>query len=604
MRWSKYFVPTAKETPKDATAPSHVLMLRAGLIRQLAAGTYTYLPLGYRTLRKVEAIVREEMNRAGAIELHMPVLHPISLWEETNRVQAMGDVLLRLGGPPGDWRPNTVLGPTHEEVITDIARAYLVSYKQLPINLYQIQTKFRGEARPKSGVLRTREFLMKDAYSFHADKDSLDAEYDNMYRTYCRIFGRCGLPYVAVQAESGAIGGDVSHEFMVLTDAGEDQVVISENGDYAANLERATAAPLAAVPAEMKPLELVHTPGHGRVEDVCAFMGTTPGEMIKTLIYVSVPADTLKDAPAPRPKRIVALVRGNHDINEFKLNRAAGMKVELADPQVIEEVTGAAVGFAGPQGLIDKVDLLIVDNDVATMRNAATGANKTDYHVKNVNPGRDFPLSGDKVVLADIRNVVEGDLSPTESGYPLRLRTAIEIGHVFKLGTKYSSAMQATFLTKEGKPQPLIMGCYGIGVNRIIAAAIEAHHDANGIVWPMSIAPFHVLVLALDPRDEQVLRTAVEIHDQLEAAGLDVLLDDRDERAGFKFKDADLIGIPLRVIVGKKSLNEGAVEFSHRKDDVKQRFAPTEVVEHVRRLYTQEMEELMRAPLLPAANGD
>jgi prolyl-tRNA synthetase len=604
MRWSDYFIPTAKETPKDATAPSHVLMLRAGLIRQLAAGIYTYLPLGYRTLRKVEAIVREEMDRAGAIELHMPVLHPISLWEETNRVEAMGDALLRLGGPVGDWRPNTVLGPTHEEIVTDIARAYLSSYKQLPINLYQIQTKFRGEARPKSGVLRTREFLMKDAYSFHADKDSLDAEYDNMYRAYCRIFGRCGLPYLAVQAESGAIGGDVSHEFMVLTDAGEDQVVISENGDYAANLERATAAPLAAVGGEMKPLAMVHTPGHGRVEDVCAFMGTTPGDMIKTLIYVSAAAGAAGQGGRARPKRAVALVRGNHDINEFKLNRTAGMKLELADPHVIEEVTGAAVGFAGPQGLIERVDLLIVDTDVATMRNAATGANKTDYHVKNVNPGRDFPLEGDKVVVADIRNVVEGDLSPTESGYPLRLRTAIEVGHVFKLGTKYSAAMQATFLTKEGKPQPLIMGCYGIGLNRIIAAAIEAHHDSNGILWPMSIAPFHVLVVALDPRDEQVMRTATEIHDQLSAAGLEVLFDDRDERAGFKFKDADLIGVPLRVIVGKKSLAAGAVEFSHRKDDVKHRFKPSEVIEHVRQLYAAETEELLRAPILPASNGD
>ena len=632
MRWSRFLIPTTKETPKDATAPSHVLMLRAGLIRQVAAGVYSYLPLGYRALRKVEAIVREEMNRAGAIELHMPVLQPLSLWDETGRTEAMGDVLLRLGGPPGDWRPNTVLGPTHEEVITEIARAYLNSYKQLPVNLYQIQTKMRGEARPKSGVLRTREFLMKDAYSFHADKQSLDAEYDKMYQTYCRIFSRCGLPYVAVEAESGAMGGDVCHEFMLLTDAGEDQVMLSDNGDYAANLERATCAPSSAGPpspaanvaassagppspasdAELKLLEEVHTPGHGRVEDVCNFMGTQPAQMIKTLIYV---AQSEPEAPAtgqnvaaglrpgrskPQTLRIVALVRGDHEINEHKLNRsltvaalkATGLTLELADPATIEELTGAEVGFAGPQGLIDRVDKLIVDRDVATMRNAASGANKTDYHVKNINPGRDFPLEGEKVVVADIRNVVSGDLSPAGSGSPLRLRTAIEIGHIFKLGTKYSTAMQATFLTQDGKPRPLIMGCYGIGVNRIMAAAIEANHDQGGIIWPMSIAPFEVLVLALDPRVEEVRQTATEIHDQLAAAGINVLLDDRDERAGFKFKDADLIGIPLRVIVGKKSLSAGGVEVNHRRDNAKEKFAPAAAVEHVVKTVRAEQAQL------------
>ncbi len=606
MRLSRYFIPTTKETPKDATAASHVLMLRAGTIRQLAAGLYSYLPLGYRTLRKVEAIVREEMDRAGAIELHMPVLQPLALWEETGRVAAMGDVLLRLGGPPGDWRPATVLGPTHEEVITDIARAYLNSYKQLPINLYQIQWKFRGEARPKSGVLRTREFLMKDAYSFSADKASLDGEYDRMYAAYCRIFGRCGLPYLAVQAHSGAMGGDVSHEFMVLTDAGEDRVVLSENGEYAANMEQASAAPLVRVPAEPKELELVHTPGHGRVEDVCSFMGTTPEQMIKTLIYATPQpvGETGKGTAPPRRQVMAALVRGNHEINEIKLHKAAGVTLELADPQTIEQVTGAAVGFAGPHGLIDRVDRLLIDRDVTTLVNAATGANRTDYHVKNVNPGRDFPVSGEKVTVADLRNVVEGDLSPTGSGYPLRIRTAIEIGHVFKLGTKYSSSMQATFLTREGKPQPLIMGCYGIGLNRIVAAAVEAHHDAGGIVWPMSITPFHVIVLALDPRDERVMQTASRLHDELEAAGLEVLLDDRDERAGFKFKDADLIGIPLRVIVGKKSLAEGTIEFSHRKDDVKQRLAPDQVVAHVRRLYDEEMAVLDRGEPSPMTQSD
>jgi prolyl-tRNA synthetase len=604
MRWSQFFIPTSKETPKDAIAASHVLMLRAGLIRQVAAGVYCYLPLGYRTLRKVEAIVREEMNRAGAIELHMSVLMPIEWWEETGRTAAMGDTLLRLGGPAGDWRSQTVLGPTHEEQVVDIARAFVNSYKQLPINLYQIQTKFRGEARPKSGVLRTREFLMKDAYSFHVDKASLDEGYLKMYDAYCRIFGRCGLPYVAVEADSGPIGGESSHEFMVLTEAGEDTVAITENGDYAANTERATFFSEAhrhdGTPAPgangdgLEPLRDVHTPGAGRVEDVCRVLGTTPAQMIKTLIYTGTrPASdgANRDGkgrrdPATETLRVVALVRGDHDVNEIKLRKAAqalsgvsGLALEMADARVIEELTGANVGFAGPQGITQRFregDLLIVDREVTHARNAASGANKTDYHVVGVNPGRDFPLQGPNVAIADIRMVVEGDLSPTGSGSPIRLKTAIEVGHVFKLGTKYSDAMNAAFLTKEGKPAKFIMGCYGIGLNRIVAAAIESNHDDNGIIWPMGIAPFEVVVIALDPRDEQAMSVATGIYNDLMAAGVDALFDDRDERAGFKFKDADLIGIPLRIVVGKKSLAEGVVEFSSRRDSVKHSLTPAQ----------------------------
>jgi prolyl-tRNA synthetase len=600
MHWRNYFIPTTKETPKDATAASHVLMLRAGLIRQEAAGVYAYLPLGYRALRKVEVIVREEMDRAGAIELHLPALTPWSLWVETGRSRTMTDILLRIAGPEGDWRSSLVLGPTHEEVITEIARAYLKSYKQLPINLYQIQHKFRGEARPKSGVLRTREFLMKDAYSFHYDKPSLDKEYDNMYAAYCRIFGRCGLPYLAVEAESGAMGGDMSHEFMVLTDAGEDRVAISESGDYAANLERATAAPPA--PASDVPpatVKLVHTPNAGRIDEVCPVLGAQPRDMIKTLIYTSVlpPENVAAGAPAGRGSekrlRVVALVRGDHEINEHKLHKAAGVALELADPAVIEEVTGAAVGFAGPHALIDKIDKLVIDRDVAGMRNAATGANKTDYHVTGVNPGRDFPLSGEKVVVADIRTVVDGDRSPKGDGGPLRLRTAIEIGHVFKLGTKYSDAMGAWYLDAHGKTQPLIMGCYGIGLNRIMAAAVEAQHDDDGIIWPMSIAPFQVLVIALDPRDEQAMQVARQVHDELTAAGIEVLLDDRDERAGFKFKDADLIGLPLRVVVGKKSLAAGGVEVSHRRTPGEKQLMPAAAaVQHVIQQVRAELAKL------------
>lgn len=598
MRWSQFLIPTTKEVPKDAVVPSHQLMLRAGLIRQLAAGIYSYLPLGYRTLRKVEAIVREEMNRAGAIELHMPVLHPKELWQQTGRTAAMGDVLLGLrpvkDGDEGDWRAQTVLGPTHEEPVTEIARAYLNSYKMLPVNLYQIQVKFRGEARPKSGVLRTREFLMKDAYSFHRDKESLDEGYQRMYDAYCRIFARCGLPYVACEAESGPIGGDASHEFMVLTEAGEDMVALTENGDYAANTERAVCAPLPAneprVSAsaatsmgasgdELLPMQDVHTPNQRTIDEVCAFLKVPASRMMKTLIYIETPKpDNAKTPKQAAPIPTVVLVRGDHEVNENKLNRVAGARLELADDKAITALTGAAVGFAGPHTL-GKTGVpyrLIVDQAVSVMRNAATGANKTDYHTINVNPGRDFPLQGENVTVADVRNVVDGDLSPTGSGSPIRLKKAIEIGHVFKLGTKYSDAMKATFLDNDGKPKSLIMGCYGIGLNRIMAAAIEAHHDEAGIIWPASIAPFNVLIVALDPREEDVMNTAQKLHDELEASGIDVLFDDRDERAGFKFKDADLIGIPVRITVGRKSLADGVVELKRRDSADVEKIAPGE----------------------------
>ncbi|HPF40984.1 MAG TPA: proline--tRNA ligase [Phycisphaerae bacterium] len=607
MRWSQFFIVTSKETPKDATAASHRLMLRTGMVRQLAAGIYSYLPLGFRSLRKVERIVREEMNRAGAIELMMPVLHPIDLWEETGRVAAMGDVLLRLGGPEGDWRSQTVLGPTHEEIITEISRAYLKSYKQLPINLYQIQVKFRGEARPKSGVLRTREFLMKDAYSFHDSVESLDEGYQKMYDAYCRIFARCGLPYAPVEAESGPIGGDASHEFMVLTDAGEDLVALTENKDYAANTERAVCAPLPQDNAEMAAIEEVHTPNQRTIDEVSAFLKTTPSKMIKTLVYLGTPPTTgKKNAPA-EPAVFVALVRGDHDANENKLNRAAGkvwtaanggdgasISLELADEGTIRRLTGADVGFAGPHTL-DASGVpyyLIVDQGVAVMRNGATGANKTDYHAANVNPGRDFAIEGPRVVVADIRNVVDGDLSPRGGGSPIRLRKAIEVGHVFKLGTKYSDSMGATYLDRNGKAKPLIMGCYGIGLNRIMASAIEANHDDGGVIWPMSIAPFQALVVALDPREEEVMQTAGRIHDALEAAGVDTLLDDRDERAGFKFKDADLIGFPVRVTVGRKALADGVVEVKLRSSDEIEKLAPDAAIDRVKSLVADAMNAL------------
>lgn len=604
MLWSHYFIPTTKEIPKDAVVASHQLMIRAGLIRQLAAGIYSYLPLGYRALRRVEAIVREEMDRAGAVELHLPVLHPIDLWEQTGRTAAMGDTLLRLAGPEGDWRSQTVLGPTHEEPITEIARAYLNSYKQLPINLYQIQVKFRGEARPKSGVLRTREFLMKDAYSFHDTLESLEEGYAVMYAAYCRIFSRCGLPFVAVEAESGPIGGSASHEFMVQTNAGEDTLARCQACGYAANIEKAEYASAPASTAEMEPIREVHTPDQRTIDEVTAFLGLTADRMIKTLVYTETAGAA---APAAQPRAsvpVVVLVRGDHEVNENKLNRVAGTKLELADPDTIEKLTGAAVGFAGPHAL-DKSGVpyrLVVDQAVAAMRNGATGACKTDYHVTGVNPDRDFRLAGEQVAVANVRSVTRGDRC-ARCGGPLEFQTCIEIGHVFKLGTKYSDALGATYLDRNGKARPLIMGCYGIGLNRIMAAAVEAHHDAEGIIWPMSIAPFEVLIVALDPRAEDVMATARRLHDDLTAAGIDVLFDDRDERAGFKFKDADLIGVPVRITVGRKALADGVVELKPRTASTLERLPPTEALRRAVQLVQEEKSKLNAAAAEAAARG-
>ncbi len=574
MRWSQFFIPTMKEVPADAAAASHVLLIRAGLGRQLAAGAYIYLPLGYRVLRKVEQIIREEMNRAGAIELFMPALAPAELWKETGRYATFGAPLIRL--PGAAWRQDFVLSPTHEETITEIARTFIKSYKQLPVNLYQIQTKFRDEERAKSGVLRTREFQMKDAYSFDADKAGLDLSYQKMYEAYCRVFDRAGLSYMIVEAESGPIGGDVSHEFMVVTDAGEDVVVMTGDGSYAANVERAEVAPLPDEgcdgPAKLKE---VHTPNMKSIEQVSAFLACRPEDMIKTIVY-------LGDG-----EPLVALVRGDHEVNEAKLARAAGVSgVEPADPQTIRQVTGAEVGFAGPVGLKAR---MIVDQAVSVMHNAVTGANRTDYHVVGVNAGRDYQINE----VADVRVAVPGDRAP--SGDPLIFKKCIEIGHVFKLGTKYSEAMGATFLDGDGKARPMIMGCYGIGLNRIMAAAMELHHDEAGLIWPMSIAPFQVLIVALDVRDEEVMDVASRLHDELEASGIEVLLDDRDVRPGPKFKDADLIGIPLRVTVGKKSLKDGVVEIKARDSDELRRLLPSQACVAV--------EQRVRAALAAASGG-
>ncbi|MDI6450810.1 proline--tRNA ligase [Anaerobaca lacustris] len=551
MRSSQMLIPTVKEVPADAEIPSHQLMLRAGLIRKVASGTYTYLPLGWRTLKKIIEIVREEMDRAGAQEILVPCLQPRELWQQTGRDADYGETMCRLQDRHGRWN---VLGPTAEEVFTFHASHEINSYKQLPINLYQISPKFRDEFRPRFGVLRSREFMMKDAYSFDANPESLHKSYMAMYDAYCRVFKRCGVEYVIVEAETGEMGGSGSHQFTVPCASGEDTTVYTEDGSYAANLEKAAVDPLPKQPADpnIPAPEDVHTPHVGTIEAVCDFLKTKPSEMIKTLIY------------SVGDKAVAALVRGDHDVNAEKLTQVlGGAHSELADEATIQKVTGAKVGFAGPVGLAGKVSRLIVDHAVAAMAVGVTGANRSDYHTKNVVPGRDFPLDGDNVVVADVRNAVQGD---TYQGKPLLFKRGIEVGQVFKLGTKYSRKLGATFLDEHGVEQPCLMGCYGIGINRIMASAIELYHDENGIVWPISIAPFEVLITPVNQDDAAVSEAAERIYTELKAAGIDVLLDDRDLRGGVKFKDADLIGIPVRITVGKKSVVEGNVEIKRRTE--------------------------------------
>ena len=550
-------IPTVKEDPGDAETVSHKLMIRAGLMRKVASGTYTYLPLGWRSLLKVIAIVREEMNRAGAQEILVPCLQPIELWQQTGRDIDYGPTMFRFEDRHG--RKN-VLGPTAEEVVTYLAANEIKSYKQLPINLYQISQKFRDEFRPRFGPVRSREFIMKDAYSFHADSECLDKEYWNMYETYKRIFKRCGLDFVIVEAESGEMGGSGSHQFTVPCESGEDTIVYTEDGSYAANLERAAIDPLLRNEGRgtkdegrrFPPMQEVHTPGIGSIEAVCTFLKTKPKDMIKTLIYAA------PDGP------VAALVRGDHEVNPEKLTQVLGGKhAELADLTTIEKVSGAKVGFAGPIGIANKVSKMVIDYAVAAMPVGVTGANKTDYHIKNVVPGRDFLLEGNNIIVTDIRYATEGD---THNSKKLLFKKGIEVGQVFKLGTKYSEKLGAKFLDENGVEKPCLMGCYGIGINRILASAIELGNDKNGIIWPISIAPFEVLVTCVNQEDPQVAGVAEKIYRQLLDKGIDVLLDDRLERGGVKFKDADLIGIPIRVTIGKKSVAEKSVEIKLRSE--------------------------------------
>ncbi len=544
MRYSQLLVPTIKETPAEAEVISHQLLLRAGYIRKLTSGLYTYLPLGLMALQRVAAIVREEMNRAGAQELLMPMVQPADLWQESGRWQKYGPELLRFKDRHGR---DYCLGPTHEEVITDIARRELQSYRQLPTNLYQIQTKFRDEIRPRFGLMRGREFVMKDAYSFDADDKGASISYEKMKEAYHRIFARCGLSFRAVEADTGSIGGSYSHEFMVLADTGEDTLVICNDCDYAANVEKAAVVlPEADTPSEEKqPLARVETPGMKKVERVADFLGVSPRDIIKTMIF-------LVDG-----EPVAALVRGDRQVQEVKLkNLLHATEVEpMADDEVWKQ-TKLPVGYMGPVNIPVR---LIADQEVMRMVNGVAGANEKGMHLTGVNPGRDF----EPELVGDLRQITTEDGCPVCGG-GLSLTEGIEVGHIFKLGTTYSKAMKATFQDRDGVEKPFVMGCYGIGVSRVVAAAIEQNHDENGIIFPLPLAPFQVIVLNLGVKDASISEAAERLYTDLQARGVEVLLDDRDERPGSKFKDADLLGIPYRATVGKTFAKEGMIELRLR----------------------------------------
>lgn len=557
MRASRYLIATQKETPADAEIISHQLMLRAGLIRKLASGLYTWLPAGLKVLRKVEKIVREEMDKSGAQEVLMPAIQPAELWQESGRWDFYGGELLRINDRHGR---DFCFGPTHEEVITDLVRNELKSYKQLPANFYQIQTKFRDERRPRFGVMRAREFLMKDAYSFHLDTDSLNETYQVMHRTYCAIFDRLGLDYRPVQADSGAIGGSASHEFHVLASSGEDDIVFSSGSDYAANIEKAEAvAPAGERPAASEELEEVATPDQKTIVEVSEFLGIPANRTVKTLVVKG-------EADEEGQSGLIALVlRGDHTLNDIKAENLAGVAepLTMATDEEIKAATGFEPGSLGPVGLKLPV---IVDRSAAHLADFVCGANKNGYHLKGVNWERDLPVAR----VEDIRNVVEGDPSPDGQG-TLEIRRGIEVGHIFKLGNKYSQAMNATVLDENGKSTILEMGCYGIGVSRIVAAAIEQNHDEQGIIWPEAIAPFEVALVTLNAHKSDVVREAGDkLYEQLRQAGFDVILDDRNERPGVKFADMELMGIPHRIVVSERGLKAGTLEYKGRRDADKQ----------------------------------
>lgn len=549
MRASQFFISTTKEAPSDAELISHKLMLRAGLIKRLGSGLYTWMPLGLRVLRRVEAVVREEMNRAGAIELLMPAVQPAELWQETGRWAVFGPQMLKI---KDRHQRDFCFGPTHEEVITDVARREIKSYRQLPVSFYQIQMKFRDEIRPRFGVMRAREFLMKDAYSFHASRDSLIDTYQTMYAAYTRVFTRLGLTFRAVAADTGAIGGSGSHEFHVLADSGEDLIAYCPDSDYAANVELAEAlAPATPRAAPQETLREVDTPKQTTCEDVAALLDIPLTRTVKLIAVIA------------GEQMVVLLLRGDHMLNEVKLGKLEGMAdFRLANEAEIRAVFNCPPGFLGPVGLDRAQIRVIADRTVAAMSDFVCGANKPKFHLAGVNFGRDLPEPGS---VADIRNVVPGDPSPDAKG-TLQLCRGIEVGHVFQLGNTYSQAMNATYLDEAGKSQAMEMGCYGIGVSRIVASAIEQHHDDRGIIWPTSMAPFLLVIVAIGIGKSEMVKTAADtLYAELTAAGFDVLLDDRDERPGVMFADAELIGIPHRVTIGERGLKDGMIEYQPRR---------------------------------------
>ena len=546
MKMSNMLISTLREVPAEAEIDSHKLMLRAGMMRKMAAGVYNYMPLGLKVLKKVEDIVREEMDAAGAQEFLASAMIPAELWQESGRWDAYGAEMFRL---KDRGNRDFCLGPTHEEVFTDIARNEIKSYKQLPLNLYQIQTKYRDERRPRFGVMRSREFIMKDAYSFDRNQEGLDITFDKMHDAYVKIFNRCGLDAKCVQADSGAIGGSNSAEFMVKSEVGEDDVVFCDCCNYAANIEKAVCTPEKEEKQDFLELREVETPNAKTIEEVAAFFGKDAKKFAKTILFN---ADG---------KIVAVMVRGDREINEVKVANAIGEinSLELASNEEVQNATGAVVGFAGPIGI--KVDILLVDEEVANMYNFIAGANKTGYHVENVNYGRDF-----EGTIGDFRNVTAGEKCP-DCGGTVTIARGTEVGHIFKLGTKYSAAMNANFIDEDGKEKPFVMGCYGIGVTRTMASIIEQHHDENGIVWPLAVAPYHVSVIPVNVKDEEQVRVANELYNELISMGVEALLDDRNERAGVKFKDSELMGIPMRVTVGKK-IGDGEVEFKLRNGEM------------------------------------
>ncbi len=556
MKLSKMHIKTLREVPAEAEIPSHILLLRTGMIRKLASGIYGFMPFGWRSVRKIEDIIRQEMDAAGGQEIHMSAIQPAELWQESGRWFAYGPELWRVKDRGGR---DFCLGPTHEEIFTDIVRNDVSSYRQLPMNLYQIQTKYRDEARPRFGLMRSREFIMKDAYSFDRDFEGLDKSYDEMYKAYEKIFTRCGLTFRPVEADTGAIGGSNSHEFTALSEVGESEIAYCEKCSMAATTERAECVDAAAETESMLALEEVNTPGTKTIDEVAAFLGLDKTKTIKALLFVTY------DDEGKEKEYVAAFVRGDRELNMTKLINALNIPehaIEFADEEKMAAATGCVGGFTGPMGLHDCK--IVVDSELPGLRNLCVGANKENYHIKNMNYGRDY--EGD--IVTDLKLLKEGDPCPV-CGAPVKHARGIEVGQVFKLGTKYSESMNAIYKDENQKDRLIVMGCYGIGVTRTLSAIVEQHHDENGIIWPMSVAPYHVIITLVKPGDEEQAAVAEKIYDELMREGVEVLLDDRNERPGVKFKDADLLGIPVRITVGKRA-PEGIVEYKLRRDNDKE----------------------------------